>query len=65
MVPVKQQGTDKYSNLIIIHKNVHALVHAIEEKIIHKYLNVLNLTNEQIEKLNELRVKAGNSVLTV
>lgn len=32
IVPVKQQGTDKYSNLIIIHKNVHALVHAIEEK---------------------------------
>lgn len=65
IVPVKQQGADKYSNLIIIHKNVHALIHAIEEKIIHKYLNVLNLTNEQLEKLNELRVKAGNSVLTV
>lgn len=65
IMPINQQGTDKYSNLIIIHKDIHTLVHAVEEQVIHKYLNVHNLTNEQLRKLNELRVKAGNSVLTV
>ena len=57
IVPFKQQGTDKYSNLIIIHKDIHTLIHAVEEQVICKYLNVHNLTNEQLKKVNELRVK--------
>lgn len=65
ILPIKLQGTDKYSNLIIIHKDIHSLIHAVNPDIISKYMCMFNLDHKQLQKLNELRVKTGNSVLTV
>ena len=65
ILPVKMGGTDKYDNLIILHEDIHKLIHAVEPALIEKYLAIYNLSNKQIKKLNNLRVKAGNSVLKV
>ena len=59
IVPKKKGGSDKYANLILVCEEVHKLIHATEEEAIKSYKNTLNLTNKQLEKLNELRVKAG------
>lgn len=65
IVPTSKNGTDKFSNLIIVHKDIHVLIHATNTDIILRYLNVFKLTNKQIQRLNKLRVKVGNSVLIV
>lgn len=57
--PIKDGGTDKYDNLIIVHKSVHRLIHANTPELIAKYIRALNLDKKQIVKLNQLRQKAG------
>ncbi|WP_396953868.1 HNH endonuclease signature motif containing protein [Niallia sp. MER TA 168] len=56
-------GTDAYRNLIFICKEIHKLIHAVKENTINKYLNVLNLNEEQLSKVNTLRKKVGNCVI--
>lgn len=51
---------DSYTNLTIILPEVHKLIHATSETTINKYLKILNLTDSQIEKVNELRKLVRN-----
>lgn len=51
---------DRYSNLVLITRDVHRLVHATEDETIHRYLEFLNLDKEQLKKLNKLRLLVGN-----
>ena len=37
-IPLKCGGTDRYGNLIIVHENVHRLIHATDKNIVSKYL---------------------------
>lgn len=48
-------GTDKYNNLVLVLEPVHKLIHARKEETITKYLDILQLTDFQIEKVNKLR----------
>lgn len=48
-------GDDSYSNLKIIHVEVHRLIHAITEETIRKLLESLKLTDYQIGRINNLR----------
>lgn len=57
--PKAEGGTDKYTNLILIHEDVHRLVHATTEETICKYLEAICLNSVQLEKLNKLREEAG------
>lgn len=59
-LPRKLGGKDNYQNLIIIHKDIHALVHAVNEDSIRKYLSKFSLNAKQKQKLNNLRKMAGN-----
>ena len=52
-------GTDRYENLIIVHVDVHRLIHATAPETIAKYLAMLNLTKRQLNKVNSLRKSAG------
>lgn len=61
--PASQGGTDKYKNLIIVHIDVHRLIHATKPETITAYLNKLHLTKPQLEKLNKLRTMAGNPAI--
>lgn len=58
--PVSKGGTDGYDNLVILHKDVHKLIHATKNSTITAYLSRLNLSKPQLEKLNKLRKLAGN-----
>lgn len=57
-IPVHLGGKDRYGNLIIVHVEVHRLIHAVRQKTIEKYLVGLELTESQLRKLNALREKA-------
>ncbi|EAD1133725.1 group II intron reverse transcriptase/maturase [Listeria monocytogenes] len=65
IVPKHLGGSDKYQNLIILHQDIHKLIHAKKQSIITLYLKRLKLSSLQIEKVNQLRVQANNSVLMV
>ena len=56
-------GTDRYENLIIVHVDVHRLIHATNPEVISKYLNKLGLSKRQMQKLNKLRKMAGTPVI--
>ncbi len=56
----KDGGSDNYKNLRFLLKPVHKLVHAVDEKIIQKYLIELKLTPEEIFKVNQFRKRVGN-----
>lgn len=61
--PKAKGGSDAYNNLIFITKEVHKLIHAVNEKIINKYLLMLNLGDEQLSKVNAFRKRVGNCVI--
>jgi len=51
---------DSYGNLVIVHKDIHRLIHATKSETISKYLRKYN-TNINFSKLNKLRKAIGNS----
>ena len=62
-LPKHMGGTDAYANLVLILEPVHRLIHATSEATIHKYLNMLNLSDKQLAKVNQLREQAGCKAL--
>ena len=64
ITPKHRGGTDDFKNLVIVHTWVHRLIHGIEEQTINKYQKLLQLTKQQIKKLNELRKRCNLTELT-
>jgi hypothetical protein len=62
-LPKHMGGTDAYANLVLILEPVHRLIHATSEATIHKYLNLLKLSDKQLAKVNQLREQAGCKAL--
>jgi len=58
--PKGKGGKDNYQNLILVHEDIHILIHATVDTTITHYLSVLNLSKPQLSKLNKLRKEAGN-----
>lgn len=48
-VAKKDGGDDSYSNLSLVLESVHKLIHAKAQDTIQKYMNILNLTEFQIQ----------------
>lgn len=62
IIPKEYGGTDEYNNLVIIHQNVHHLIHATKKEVIEKYLKLLgNIDSKTMKKINKYRVLAGNA----
>lgn len=61
--PKSQGGGDEYANLIILHKNVHKLVHATQRDTISAILQKVQLKPAELKKLNSLRKLAGNEAI--
>ena len=59
-LPKKLGGKDNYQNLIIVHQDVHRLLHATQAETISRYLHTLKLDKQQISKVNKLRKMVGN-----
>lgn len=60
IIPKSLNGTDDYTNLILINKYIHKLIHLKNIAFINKMLNKYNFTNEELCKINNLRKKFGN-----
>lgn len=56
-------GTDEYSNLVIVHKDVHKLIHAVSKNTINAYLTLIKPSKVMLDKINKLRIIAGNAVI--
>lgn len=54
---------DRYSNLVLITREVHQLIHATDTKTIQTYLKFLKLNEEQLINLNKLRLLIGNKAI--
>ena len=61
--PLSQGGTDEYKNLIIVHIDVHKLIHATAPETIQAYLNKIKPNKSQLDKINKLRVLVGNTAI--
>ena len=59
-LPVHMGGSDKYANLVIVHENVHRLIHATVPETIAVYLKLIQPDKKALAKLNALRVMVGN-----
>lgn len=60
-VPLGKGGTDKYEDLVILHRDVHLLIHAVIPETITAYLNLIKPDKKALEKINNLRLLAGNA----
>lgn len=58
-VPRVNGGTDEYNNLVIVHDDVHKLIHATNQSTIQSLMTLLQLDAQQLKKLNKLRATAG------
>ena len=58
-IPKALGGTDEYNNLVIVHEEVHRLIHATSKETIQKLLDSLKLDVQQIKKVNKLRELAN------
>jgi group II intron reverse transcriptase/maturase len=61
--PLAKGGTDRYQNLVIIHKDVHALIHATQPETISAYLNRIQPSQTMLKKINKLRIMVGNTAI--
>jgi len=59
--PKELGGTDEYKNLVWVKTDVHKLIHATLPDTIYGYLQILNLDEKALKKVNSLRKLAGNS----
>lgn len=62
-IPYHLSKDDKYSNLIIVKPEVHILIHATKGDTIQRYMTLLNLNDEQVKRLNKLRLLVRNTSL--
>ena len=61
--PKRLGGTDRYDNLVIVHIDVHRLIHATKEVTIQYYLGKLKPSKHQLIKINKFRILAGLQTL--
>lgn len=63
IIPLEFGGDDRYHNLTIVHKSIHQLIHLVDTEKIKQKLEVLQLSKKELDKVNELRVKAQRDVI--
>ena len=54
-LPIFRGGSDKFSNLRILHKDVQKLIHATDKETITKLKTQLELTSEMVKTINQYR----------
>ena len=59
ITPVRDGGTDKFNNLIIVQKDIHELMHSTNQVKIKTLLVKFNLNEKQLAKLSKFRKKCN------
>lgn len=62
-VPKRLGGGDEYDNLVLIHEDIHKLIHSTNKETILLYLEKLKPNATQLEKINYLRSKLKKSII--
>lgn len=62
-VAVENGGTDEFSNLVLVDKDVHKLLHAKKLDTIQFYLDLLKINATMLRKVNLLRQKLGLTII--
>lgn len=60
-LPIEFNGGDEYKNLVILSDKVHVLIHASNDRTIKKYLELVNPNEQQLNRINQLRLLARMS----
>ena len=55
ILPRKFNGTDEYANLIIVHRDMHVLIHSTKDETIKFYMEKYGIKQKQLTKINKLR----------
>ncbi len=63
IVPKHMQGTDVFSNLVVVSKEIHKLIHATHPQTIGRYKKRLKLNEKQLKKINIYRKKCNLEVI--
>lgn len=63
--PVSLGGTDEYSNLIYLQKDIHKVIHMTDMSKIEKVIKDNKLKPTHIRKINNLRKLAGKSLIVI
>ncbi|WP_082325678.1 HNH endonuclease [Ruminococcus flavefaciens] len=63
IIPLSKGGTDGFDNMVIIHKDIHTLIHAWDEYEILEILSQIRFTKSQLKKFNKLRKAAGYTTI--
>ena len=63
ILPVSDGGKDDYSNLVIVHEDIHKLIHATLPETIAAYRNLFKLTKPMLNKINKYRQAVGNTAI--
>ena len=63
ITPLSKGGTDRYKNLVLISKDVHKLIHAVNEDTIIKYIEYVRPTRQILIKINKYRKNIGNDAI--
>lgn len=56
-------GSDEYKNLVWVKEEVHKLIHSRKAETIKKFMDILELDNQGLKRVNSLRELVGNSVI--
>lgn len=64
VTPIQYGGSDRYSNLKIVHINVHHLIHAVSPETIAKYMSIVSPSEQELDKINTLRKRAKLQPIT-
>lgn len=62
-IPKSLGGSDECDNLVLIHEDVHKLIHAVKKETIILYLEILKPNTIQLKKINYLRSKLKKPII--
>ncbi|WP_231512622.1 MULTISPECIES: HNH endonuclease [unclassified Bacillus (in: firmicutes)] len=64
IIPRTMGGTDEYKNLCLIDREIHILLHAVDEETISRYIQLIP-NKQSLNKLNTLRKKMEFDEITI
>lgn len=65
IIPKHLGGSDEFKNLVIVSKDIHQIIHLKDTERIKEKVEQSNLSKEQINKINKLRIISENEKIEI